>query len=136
MNLTDRKGHEMNDDQRETPTSAIANGGGDPNTPWAALTGGLMAGVRPFGPAMRLLFVTTLGVLAVMLLGAAMIYAARDMGPPIRHLLTILGEGLVLLGALGALIGAVGVWGQMIRASLKNVGGAAGSMGGGRNDYR
>ena len=105
-------------------------------SPWAAFIGELMAGIRPFGPAMRLLRVISLGVLATMLLGAAAIYAARGMGPPLRHLLTLLAEGLVLLGALGMLIGAVRVWGRMIRVSLKNVGNAAGSMGGGPNDRR
>ena len=105
-------------------------------SPWAAFTGELMAGIRPFGPAMRQLLVTTCGVLTILLLGAAAMYAARGMGPPIKDLLTVLGEGLVLLGALGMLIGAVGVWGRMIRVSFKNIGNGAGSMGGGPNDRR
>ena len=133
---TDRKEHDVNKDQHKTPTSAIATGGGGPDTPWAAFTGGLMAGVRPFGPAMRLLLAISFWVLAILLLGAVAIYAARGMGPPLRHLLALLGEGLVVLGALGMLIGAVRVWGRMIRVSLKSIGRTTGSMGGGPNDHR
>ena len=114
----------MNKDQqteeshgRLTSSPASGDESGDGN-PWSDFIEGVVSGVRPFGPALRLLLVTSLGVLAIWLLGGAAIYAAHTFGSPISRFLMVLGEGLLVLGALGMLIGSVRAWGHVILASI------------------
>lgn len=118
----------MNKDQQKEAahgksTSSPESGGegGDGNS-WSDLIEGVVSGVRPFGPTLRLLLMTFLGVLAIWLLGGAAIYAAHAFESPISRLLMVLGEGLLVLGALGMLIGSVRAWGHVILMSIPRAG--------------
>ena len=119
----------MNKDQQKEvshkkSTAAHASGREDDGgSQLSGFTEEVVSGLRPVGPALRLLLMTSLGVLAVWLLGGAAIYAAHAFGSPISRLLMNLGEGLLMLGALGLLIGSVRAWGRMIRMILPRTNG-------------
>lgn len=117
----DTKGQKVSSERHEAPRSDTEDRmgpGGD--SPWGSFTRGLMAGVKPFWPAMRQLFVTALGALAASLLGITLLYAARDIEPPAQHLLTLAGEGVLLLAALVILIACIRVWCQVLQAVTEN----------------
>ena len=138
---TDTKGMDMNKDQQKEDahkklTSSPASGGwGEGGNLLFAFTEGVVSGLRPVGPALLQLLMTTLGVLAVWLLGGAAIYAAHTFGSPISHLLMNLGDSLLVLGALGMLIGSVRAWGKAIQMILLRTGGTVDSTGGEHDDH-
>lgn len=91
---------------------------------------GFMTGIRPFGSAVRLLLVTSIGVLALMLLGIALIYSAREFRPPTQSVLALVGEGVLLLGGLLMVAGCVLTWMRVFRARFNGTRGAVESNGG------
>ena len=85
---------------------------------WAAFGQGFVDGIRPFGPAGRVLFVTYLLVPWLMLLGFGLIHLAGEIGPPIEGFLAMGGEGALLLGGVLMLAGCVCAWWRIFRESF------------------
>lgn len=85
----------------------------------AAFFEGLVTGIRPFGPAFRMLMIISFWVMGTMALGMALIYSASVFGASAQRLLLVTGEGVVMLGALGLAVGCVLAWMKMFRVGFR-----------------
>ena len=126
----------MNKDHHDKAVSITTGRRCGDSGPWAVFTEGFRSSIRRFGSAIRLLLATFSGVLAVMSLGTAMIFVARELTPTAQRFMMLAGEGLLLLSGVGMLIGCVLAWAQVFRASISSSRGASKSIQGEHDEHR
>lgn len=84
-----------------------------------AMVAGLRAGTAPLWPALWILLRTAVWSAALLLAGGALVLLARAERVGGSSALQWLGEGLMLLGASVALVGAVRGWWVLFRANWR-----------------
>lgn len=88
-------------------------------TLWKELVAGFVEGIRPFGPAVRVMAVSAALATGVMLVGVMLLSLVAQQGEGRGVGLQWLAEGVILAGAVMLVVGCLRAWWIVIRAEWK-----------------